>query len=423
MASVAEFDPRDHPRDRLGMFVHAPVTVDPKVMRSLRAQAAALFERPQDAEPDHTPWRERVARAQAEMDRLGPEDADADAQMAAVIESRRRPDGTAYLAPGPGLRQHEKLLRDAGGALDEEIRARIGDPPEEVVAGAERQRLMLRTFTGLAARAQVLRQDVLDEVLAAGVPPEEATPLVERLAPERRPELTEIDRRLVAAHDAIVRHANATVTARSLYSARYVLEMTALVGEARSLGGKLDVGVDSSSGPAQALCEAAERLPTDWVEASNAHEPALNVRPTFDERGFYDRRSGDMGIPEAPDNLSGDHVAVSVHEAVHRFADANPSLTMSEWAFLHRRIEGPDGHPQPPQRLDELTGSLAYAPDEMCCPDHFANPYTGRVFDADQPGDPLEVMAVGMESLYTGGNGIYEDADLRHFVLGVLVIE
>lgn len=401
-AKQEDFDERRHPRDEDGRFVRSHLGADQRVVHALRQQADVLA----GVEQDRTQWRAELARIRQEMETLAPQGDTPAERQAAVAEMRTAPDGQPYLTPGRQLRRHEELIRQAGAAVDAEIQARIGPPPEEVTEGSAITRMKMRELAGLAERRAILER-------GAG-----------EAAPDRDdPALREIDRRLMAAQAGVARHTADAVAARSLYSARYTFELAELLARERSMGGTLRVGPHPSSGPARAVAAVTDHFPTDWLEAANARRPALAVNPEFQQRGFYDPATGEMGLADVPEEIAEGHLAVAVHETTHHLVAANEALILDEWAFFHRRVAGADGHPQPPVPVRDLTGNVGYDKDETCSPDHFFNPYIGRTYSNGALGSVFEILPVGIESLHTGDNGIYEDGDYRTFVVGALVVE
>lgn len=390
------FDERLHPRNpQTGRFLPANnPTPDPAVVVRLREQAETSAKFPETG--DRTDWREQTRRVQARIDALF-ESFDEGTFADEIV----RPDGHSYLAPSQLVHDLEVNIRRIGEIVDTEIHARIGDPAalhdaEDREAQAVLKALQLRSVT------------FHDTENTPG------TRIGRQLSAE------------VSAADAEVRVTGADrERTQADYTTRYHQELQAILHELRPMGGSIDMSGDSRS--AAAVSAVADGFPSEWIEASNESDVPLQVSTGIGERSGYRIDTGQLviGLPAngSDTHQPDDGQAQAAHELVHRFEASDPSIRMLEWGFFHRRITSAPGathgQPEEPEPLADLTGQPGYE-DELCCPDHFTNPYIGRVYEPGSPFSPFEVLAVGVESLRTGDNGIHDDPDWRTFTVGML---
>lgn len=176
------------------------------------------------------------------------------------------------------------------------------------------------------------------------------------------------------------------------------------------------------------ITKAAEAMPVEWWEASNAYGP---LKSTGVKRGYYGHQSkvnpatGERYASELM--LSGTDTAgkvkTGVHELGHRMEEVRPLITEAEYGFYKRRTAG--------ESLQKIypNGSAALQ-KEVARFDQFGNPYMGK----DYGGQAYEILSMGMEDLMRQDGAMPQylkpgtddvpgtDDDYLHFILGIMAI-
>lgn len=178
--------------------------------------------------------------------------------------------------------------------------------------------------------------------------------------------------------------------------------------------------------------------PQSWVDASNRHpNRKLSVRTIspYERAGYqtepvrlglFNRRST-LSLSEGEDFAGG--VSVGIHEFAHRVEHSVPGITNFEQFFLKRRSGhySTDENPTTPEEISLIVEEGDEdGEEEFGYKDNFPTHYMGRVYGGDNA-QYSEILAMGMESLFTGTNGglagvkgYKEDSDYKKFILGVL---
>ena len=114
------------------------------------------------------------------------------------------------------------------------------------------------------------------------------------------------------------------------------------------------------------------------------------------------------------------YVSTQVHEFAHRLQRVFPDLDA-----LFTRLWQEKTKNDPVQTLREMTGNRNYRQDEKGKPDHFPNPYYGKMYGNEDDPKPLEMMTMIFESLLGGNLARYQELvqqeDFLHFGLALLV--
>lgn len=104
----------------------------------------------------------------------------------------------------------------------------------------------------------------------------------------------------------------------------------------------------------------------------------------------------------------------ATHELVHRYERlADDGLAFEVWAHKRSRTAG-----DPTRRLIDLEPASSYTPDELTRENKFFDPYVGKVY-GDDPTEPHEVLAMGIEHLFHDPPGTVDPAT-ADFVLGIM---
>ncbi len=105
------------------------------------------------------------------------------------------------------------------------------------------------------------------------------------------------------------------------------------------------------------------------------------------------------------------NISIMVHEMGHFIEKNTPGTAKLCKEFLYARTAG-----EKPQSLWELTG-LDYSESEKCRPDHFFNPYCGKIYKYGGS----EILSMGIEKLATDPIGFSEqDSEYLSLVLGIV---
>lgn len=181
----------------------------------------------------------------------------------------------------------------------------------------------------------------------------------------------------------------------------------------------------------EALEEAAQSYPTEWLEAQGKKYPYIQAKKV--KRGYWQSRGkppeialSESSYPELPAVDLDGMLDVATHELGHTMEYAVPDVAKLEWVFLRRRITAPDGTIE--KRTTIYKGEYGYK-------DNFTNHYTGKTYERsgrglDTPDEAYELFTTGVQALFTGGkdrfamglNGEELDEDFIRFMLGVLSI-
>ena len=158
--------------------------------------------------------------------------------------------------------------------------------------------------------------------------------------------------------------------------------------------------------------EAAELLPSDWVDNSISNQFELWAMNT--QRGFYQhgKRRVVKGVPTYVGNFratanSPTAPTTVLHEFGHRIEYTTPGVQDLEKEFYQRRTKG--------ESLKWL-GS-GYKKNEQTRRDDFTDEYMGK----DYGRDAWEILSMGLEGVFYGNYELYEkDQDYFDFILGLL---
>ncbi|MCP3801846.1 hypothetical protein NLX83_21505 [Allokutzneria sp. A3M-2-11 16] len=235
---------------------------------------------------------------------------------------------------------------------------------------------------------------------------------------ERRDESTEAECRAAAAREAAVLR-DLLASARSFGGSH--TDATALTEDddrSNSRRGRRDWR--------ERLAEAEAEFPADWIALSSLRPLRLAASP----RAFYSSDRDHLAMPTPDRDRSiydggyRDSTAeVVVHEMGHRMEHTVPGLTHLEFTLARRRSTV-DGVVEPLRTLRELTGVDAYGHREVAYPDRWAEPYTGKTYEAWSKEHPAsaawEVFQTGLQDTFGRGTRRFGDTELQAFVLGCL---
>ena len=177
--------------------------------------------------------------------------------------------------------------------------------------------------------------------------------------------------------------------------------------EAEALAAKVQIMKSASKNEA----ETREHL-TEFIQLTNGKSAGAfkkikvdSARPNADiEKGAIN-----LGRSETPDARK----EALFHEFGHIF-EMNSSLYKSTTKWLDQRVTGPA---QPMNKLAKFSG---YGDDEVARPDHFIDPYVGKVY----PGGVTEVLAMGLERMISPKAMLqFYQSDPEHFLLTVGAIK
>jgi len=99
-------------------------------------------------------------------------------------------------------------------------------------------------------------------------------------------------------------------------------------------------------------------------------------------RGIYYSASDDIGI--------------IIHEMSHALEYASPRVHREAVAFLNRRKKPGEKL----RRLKDLKPGSSYKAHEVCFPDEFKNPYTGKIYGSTASPSSTEIVSMGVEAMY-----------------------
>jgi hypothetical protein len=305
--------------------------------------------------------------------------------------------------PAEILRGQHEALMNIGTAIDAEIEERLAACPEaDGAATALENRREAR-----AAHAALLAEWDAENDLTR---------------------LLELEQRIEQAEEAVVRVEEDVQMFSDLYYTKRREIAFATLARLRPFGGR-QLPVDTEHSEAHGLRklqDAAEFLPSDWIEASRAEaktsDRVLVVSESPNGRGFYDAEGRQIAVPLS--DVDNRDRAGSVHELVHHIEDVHGRLRVAEWCFYERRTRNGDfdGEQEQPLPLSELTTKGRYLKGELARPDHFPDPYIGKVYEAADSQASFEILSVGLDDLVRGLGLIDSDSDLRQFVYGALAI-
>lgn len=175
------------------------------------------------------------------------------------------------------------------------------------------------------------------------------------------------------------------------------------------------------------LEDALEVMPRRWIDASVRHSEDVNPLYVGNiQRGHYRntdyRRVGGRQERISRLNVSGDRPAemlrVAQHEFGHRVEHVVPEVRRLEHAFYRRRTA--DAASPTGQEARTWLGS-GYGRDEVARADKFVKHYMGKDY-GNKPESFYELLSMGLEAVFRGQyGGLAADADMREFILGLLV--
>lgn len=223
----------------------------------------------------------------------------------------------------------------------------------------------------------------------------------------------ELERKRAEAEAEINRQSQREADA---YVAQRTVRRKAVVealGEVRELGGaSFRHRAGSQQKGKDAVAKAAELLPKEWIEASNASavvlQPCARVR-----RAYYQHYGPNAGKLEVSNSSNPERrLEVALHELGHRFEYTTPGLIGLSQEFLARRTAGESN-----KRLKDLFPRHGYAAREVVKVDRFLHPYMGK----DYGRDATEIVSMGLESVFADTHNLWDqDPDYLEYILGVL---
>ena len=120
------------------------------------------------------------------------------------------------------------------------------------------------------------------------------------------------------------------------------------------------------------------------------------------QRGYYDHAGSEIAISGEGDRA----LSTAIHEVAHRF-ERTQNLRKAETEFYERRTKG--------CKLEWL-GS-GYRRDEKTRKDDFIDAYMGK----DYSGNAFELCSMGFQYAFTDPLKLAKDADMEHWILGLLL--
>lgn len=177
--------------------------------------------------------------------------------------------------------------------------------------------------------------------------------------------------------------------------------------EAEALAAKVQILKSASKNEA----ETREHL-TEFIQMTNGKAAETfkkikvdSARPNADiEKGAIN-----LGRSETPDARK----EALFHEFGH-ILEMNSGLYKSTTKWLDQRVTGPA------QSMNKLSKFSGYGDDEIARPDHFIDPYVGKVY----PGGITEVLAMGLERMISPKSMLqFYQSDPEHFLLTVGAIK
>lgn len=148
-------------------------------------------------------------------------------------------------------------------------------------------------------------------------------------------------------------------------------------------------------------------FPRSWLKYSSTK----GMMGLATNRGYYSEYGAEF---------SAANFRTATHEFCHRMEHLVPMIRRLEKEFHARRVAKDKRW----LKLRDVTGISAYDDREICKPDAFYSPYSGKGYGMKSAGSYWEVLSMGVEGLFWDDNGVGVmggDADYRHFVLGVLL--
>ena len=91
-----------------------------------------------------------------------------------------------------------------------------------------------------------------------------------------------------------------------------------------------------------------------------------------------------------------DDIGTIIHEMSHALEYASPRIHREAVAFLHRRKKPGEKL----QKLRDIVPGSEYKAHEVCFPDEFKNPYTGKVYGPALAPSSTEIVSMGVEAMY-----------------------
>jgi hypothetical protein len=138
--------------------------------------------------------------------------------------------------------------------------------------------------------------------------------------------------------------------------------------------------------------------------------PEVRVEFIWGRASYLPRRYAGGGRIRSSGRPLGSDLA---HEWGHALEDVNERTQRAATSFLAQRTAA-----DAPQYLSVLTGNERYSSDERAKPDHFFNPYMGKLYQ----GGETELVSMGIELLRTFEGAKLYSKDPEHFwlTLGIL---
>ena len=152
-----------------------------------------------------------------------------------------------------------------------------------------------------------------------------------------------------------------------------------------------------------AVVDAYNHYPTDWVDASAA---LGKVSLKKVDRGYYSHATATIAVSstEHPQQFR-----TAIHELGHRFERAVPDLLDIEKTFYDRRTKG--------EQLQWL--GAGYSKTETSRFDDFFSNYIGK----DYGGTAYEVVSMGFEYGYTEPFTLLKDKEMAELIYGLLLMK
>lgn len=311
--------------------------------------------------------------------------------------ARARPNyvgmsGTPTRTP-VGVRQtHLPLIRDGIEGMPATTRAALDRAQETVRMGDQRLEQLGTALNDVSVRIGELH----------GMNPALRTA-------EQTAELRSLQRRqesLTSRIDAVdAEQRAARLDARrameSFMAPRYVRTET----EARALAQQ--VRIDPSAEPHRAAIEEAATQMFRLVEDTSAFR---NMRFEVAPPGPNGPRA--YALPNGTINVADGNPTTILHEMGHLWEWANPSLHRAATDWRAARATDTQA-----QLLREMTGSSEYRVGEVALPDHFSDPYIGKVYDAAS--GTSEVLTTGVQRFLDPGGMVrlYNDDPEQFFLM------
>lgn len=210
-------------------------------------------------------------------------------------------------------------------------------------------------------------------------------------------------------------------------------------GELRERMANIGVASGQRTAAARAVEHALGWYPRSWVEALFNPRVALKRslgRDTAGVRtgpGLLELKNEGRGVHQGThvyakinvgrrrSELPGDpqHAHVALHELGHHYEGLFPEIWEQGRAFREMRAErSAQIDPALGKRtsLQKLRPRYGYGSDEVAIPDHFPDPYSGKVYSHGN----TEVFTTSIESVFGYSN--YADPEMTHWLLGLLLM-